>query len=377
MANRIVFRNRILISLLILILGVSMTVPVLAYDASTLHNGCSGEEVRVMQQALINLGYLDGKADGKFGDKTEEAVRTFQRQNGLTPDGLAGKQTRSMLGMAQKSSSTPATVKVTKSSAYDASTLYKGCSGEEVRVLQQALIELGYLEGNADGIYGTKTEKAVRTYQYKRGLTSDGLAGKKTRLQLERDLTAKNSPRDITAAESQVYNEREGIDWAPFEQKARQILTAEGHSIDGLNYITHSFAPKEGSALSYDFYSLEFYKSKETHVFNWTYAVSFDPKGKLVHLYSQDFGGKKLTHIDDPTADDVNKDLLNKAKEEGKRFLKRYGYSSVAKKVNQLEVQQISISTDNEDIYYTLGGPCMLRIRVAPSLRVDYFLRRD
>ena len=147
MTRSFMFRNRLLAFLLILILSVSIIAPALAYDDGTLYNGCNGEEVKAMQQALINLGFLEGKADGKFGDKTEEAVRTFQRQNGLTPDGLAGKQTRSMLGMAQKSSSTPATVKVTKSSAYDASTLYKGCSGEEVRVLQQALIELGYLEG--------------------------------------------------------------------------------------------------------------------------------------------------------------------------------------------------------------------------------------
>ena len=127
MTRSFMFRNRILVSLLILALCVSMIAPALAYDDGTLFNGCSGEEVKAMQQALIDLGYLEGKADGKFGDKTEEAVRAFQRKNGLTPDGLAGKQTRSMLGAAQKSS-TPATAKSSKtSSAYDASTLYYGC----------------------------------------------------------------------------------------------------------------------------------------------------------------------------------------------------------------------------------------------------------
>ena len=59
-------------------------------------------------------------------------------------------------------------------------TLRPGMSGETIVQLQQALIEQGYLTGNADGIYGRKTEKAVRNFQKKKGLKVDGLAGKKT-----------------------------------------------------------------------------------------------------------------------------------------------------------------------------------------------------
>ena len=91
-------------------------------------------------------------------------------------------------------------------------------------------------------------------------------------------------------------------------------------------------------------------------------------------MYADDHGGKKLTHEDDPTAEDVDKDLMNRAKEEIKSFLKRYGYSSLAKKVSKLEISQISVSNDNVDTYYTLSGPFMIRLRVAPSVRVDYFL---
>ena len=81
----------------------------------------------------------------------------------------------------------------------------------------------------------------------------------------------------------------------------------------------------------------------------------------------------QLTHIDDPVAGDVNNDLMNKAKEEIKRFLKRYGYSSLVKKVSKLKVSQISVSNDNEDIYYTFSEAFMIRVRVAPTLRIDYF----
>ena len=374
MINSFVFRNKILVYLLILSLCLSMTVSALAYEGTTLYNGCNGEEVRAMQQALIDLGYLEGKADGKFGDKTEEAVRAFQRKNGLTPDGLAGKNTRSLLESARKGSSKPVTEKVTTPSAYNEGTLYNGCRGEEVRVMQQSLIELGYLEGNADGIFGKQTEKAVRVFQRKHGLTIDGLAGKKTRSAIELEQRRRNAPMEMTAGQIQEYDETEGIDWAPKENRARQILNAEGYSTDGLNYIEHSFAPKGGSALPYDYYSLCFYRSKETHMFDWTYAVHLDPNGKLVQMCTKDFGGKKLIHVDDPTADDVNKDLLNKAKEEVKRFLKRHGYSSLVKKVSKLEVSQVTVSIDNEDIYYTFAGSFMIRVRVAPTLRVDYFL---
>ena len=373
MTNSFMFRNKMLRFLLILSLCISMTVPALAYEGTTLYNGCSGEEVRVMQQALIDLGYLEGKADGKFGDKTEEAVRAFQRKNGLTPDGLAGKDTRSLLESARNGSSKAATGNAAKPSAYNEETLYNGCSGEEVRAMQQELIDLGYLEGKADGKFGNKTEKAVKNFQRKNGLTPDGLAGKKTRSVLELAYKRKNSPREMTAAQIQVYDEWEGVDWASKENKARQILNAEGHSTDGLNYIEHSYAPKGGSGLPYDYYSLCFYKSKDTSVYDWMHAVHLDPNGKLVQMDTENIGGKKLTHLDDPTAGDVNNDLMNKAKEEIKRFLKRYGYSSLVKKVNKLKVSQISVSNDNEDIYYTFSEAFMIRVRVVPTLRIDYF----
>ena len=205
MINKSVFRNRIFISLLILFLCVSMFVPALALEATTLYNGCRGEEVRTMQQALINLGYLHGNADGIFGSQTEEAVRAFQRSNGLTPDGLAGTRTLSALGSAQSSSpaaqaAAPAEAAApAQASGYKESTLYNGCSGEEVQVLQQGLIDLGYLEGTADGRFGDKTEEAVRAFQRSKGLTPDGLAGTKTRSALE-------SARNAAAAGMKYIN---------------------------------------------------------------------------------------------------------------------------------------------------------------------------
>ena len=59
--------------------------------------GSKGEEVRILQLRLAELGYLTGEADGIYGDDTREAVRAFQRRNGLSVDGIAGKQTQTRL----------------------------------------------------------------------------------------------------------------------------------------------------------------------------------------------------------------------------------------------------------------------------------------
>lgn len=55
--------------------------------------GAQGEEVSRLQQRLKDLGYLDGKVDGKYGGGTKRAVIAFQRRNGLDADGIAGEET--------------------------------------------------------------------------------------------------------------------------------------------------------------------------------------------------------------------------------------------------------------------------------------------
>ncbi|NLT58120.1 MAG: spore cortex-lytic enzyme [Clostridiales bacterium] len=55
-----------------------------------------------------------------------------------------------------------------------------GSRGEEVRQIQTKLRDLGYDVGTVDGIYGSKTQAAVRKFQADRGLTVDGIAGSRT-----------------------------------------------------------------------------------------------------------------------------------------------------------------------------------------------------
>ena len=55
-----------------------------------------------------------------------------------------------------------------------------GSRGDEVRQIQEKLKRWGYYNGSVDGIYGSKTLAAVKSFQKKNGLTVDGIAGPKT-----------------------------------------------------------------------------------------------------------------------------------------------------------------------------------------------------
>lgn len=62
-----------------------------------LQMGDRGDLVRAMQEKLIEYGYLNGEADGAFGNMTRQAVEAFQYRHGLSVDGIAGKRTLTVL----------------------------------------------------------------------------------------------------------------------------------------------------------------------------------------------------------------------------------------------------------------------------------------
>ena len=167
----------------------------------TLRRNDSGDSVAQLQEALIQLGYLTGKADGNYGSDTVKAVKEFQKANGLTEDGTAGEATQKVLfsGKAKakaKATATP-TPKATATPEPDNGILKVGSTGSDVKALQNKLIELGYLSGKADGVYGSKTAAAVKAFQRASKLTADGVAGEKTISKLES--TTKTDSKSATA----------------------------------------------------------------------------------------------------------------------------------------------------------------------------------
>lgn len=67
--------------------------------------GSRGDEVRKIQTKLRNWGYYAGSVDGIYGQQTQEAVRYFQRKNGLSVDGIAGPATLKAMGIFTSSGS--------------------------------------------------------------------------------------------------------------------------------------------------------------------------------------------------------------------------------------------------------------------------------
>ena len=72
----------------------------------SLHIGLKGEDVKALQQFLIDKKLLTGKADGSFGRMTAAAVKIFQLQNKLTADGWAGQKTFGFINNPDRSPTT-------------------------------------------------------------------------------------------------------------------------------------------------------------------------------------------------------------------------------------------------------------------------------
>jgi len=70
-------------------------------EAATYGQGASGETVKLIQTKLKRWGYYTGALDGRYGPKTVEAVRHFQKTNGLPVDGVCGPKTLAALGISE------------------------------------------------------------------------------------------------------------------------------------------------------------------------------------------------------------------------------------------------------------------------------------
>lgn len=122
----------------------------LADDGGALDGGASDSE------RAVDIGASDGVAPA-----------SALADDGGASDGVAPGLVAAALAEGESASQEP-------------ETLRKGSKGEAVVRLQQALIGLGYLDGAADGDFGSKTASAVVSFQAVNGLSADGIAGPQT-----------------------------------------------------------------------------------------------------------------------------------------------------------------------------------------------------
>ena len=101
-------KKKIIFIILLLILVVIFDVVLMSWNSEVealSKYGSRGTEVRTIQEKLKRWGYYSGSVDGIYGSQTVSAVKSFQKKNGLTVDGIAGTQTLKAMGITSSSSS--------------------------------------------------------------------------------------------------------------------------------------------------------------------------------------------------------------------------------------------------------------------------------
>lgn len=140
----------------------------------TIGRNDKGAAVEDVQRRLRVMGY-ELAVDGAYLDRTAEAVRQFREAEGLPAGDHVDAATWSAL--------------VDASFFLGDRMLYLRVPhfhGADVLSLQKILEVLGFVVGNADGIFGAHTERALREFQLSVGIVDDGIAGVTTYDAIER-----------------------------------------------------------------------------------------------------------------------------------------------------------------------------------------------
>lgn len=161
-----------------------------AYPGTPIQWGNKGVDVQFLQYLLQVISTYDSdiktiaSIDGDFGNSTYQSVISFQRKYNLTQDGIVGRVTWNKIYEIFQSYESNV-LGPTDIPAYPNTTYQLGATGENVRLIQEALNVVGTVYSNivilvVDGIYGVNTVAAVRTFQQIAGLSVDGIVGKNT-----------------------------------------------------------------------------------------------------------------------------------------------------------------------------------------------------
>ncbi|MEY3905140.1 MAG: hypothetical protein RIT08_1056 [Actinomycetota bacterium] len=137
--------------------------------------GDRSDAIGVIANTLNRLGFLDTPSD-LFDQKLEEAIKAFQQERGLTASGLINEITQRALDEARWRLGDRILLLGTQSLM----------RGDDVAALQERLIQMGFNCGKVDGVYGIKTEAAVKEFQKSVGIVVDGKCGPTTLISLMR-----------------------------------------------------------------------------------------------------------------------------------------------------------------------------------------------
>ena len=144
-----------------------------------IRRGAHGPAVVEIRAILVSLGLLAepmAEWPDEYDETVDRAVRTFQQSRGLTVDGEVNDETWQALDSARWH----------LGSRVLFHALPEPLFGDDVRELQERMLELGYDLGRADGIFGPRTVQALSRFQREVGLIPDGACGPATMHALRR-----------------------------------------------------------------------------------------------------------------------------------------------------------------------------------------------
>ncbi|MFB8791574.1 MAG: peptidoglycan-binding protein [Potamolinea sp.] len=130
-----------------------------------LQQGSQGDAVRELQQLLTTWGTYNGSIDGIFGSRVKSAVIAYQHRVFLIEDGIVGSLTWQALFTGA-----PVNMPV----------LSQGSFGDTVILLQRLLTTTKDYTSTIDGDFGSRTKKAVQTFQTRSQIVADGIVNFQT-----------------------------------------------------------------------------------------------------------------------------------------------------------------------------------------------------
>ena len=166
--------------------------------------GDEGEFVSEIQQRLMALDFMDDDIpNDTYGDTTVQAIKYFQRKNGLEVDGSCGAVTMAKLFS-------------TSAKSY---TVSEGDTGQDVGEIQDRLLELGYIDAGTytNETFNTATTTAVKAFQQKNNLSADGTVGRDTM--------------------EMLYSENAKANFLSFGEKSDKVLKYQ-QKLKALNYLS-------------------------------------------------------------------------------------------------------------------------------------------
>ena len=180
----------------------------------------------MLQVVLKSYGYYEGKIDGQFGTISKNALIKFQSNNNIDADGIVGSQTCSLLlkkDLIIKNITT-------KSNDSDKQIENKQNYSQEIYDAQTILKDLGLYTSSVDGINGPGTKKAIKLFQTKAGLVSDGVLGPLTKSALEKGeesyITTKttSSTTETTSSITETVSQSSALDLRNYDPSKTCIV---------------------------------------------------------------------------------------------------------------------------------------------------------